>query len=453
MIVRKVFSLTAAVVLILLTTSVPLGAQDSAQGVIEDWATADVQKIWGLMQTWGAVKYNFVYFDQVSDLDWDAEVQAAIPRVLAARDKSEYYKTLGELTALLNDGHSFVLPRSVIRGQETNPPVEFQVVQDKIVLARVGSSPEIQAQTLRPGLELVEVGDGIPAREYLYDHALRYYPGGTKQWGEAIGMMSFLSGPEGSIIKLRLRDLQGNCFSVELTRDSRNADGTPFKHRKVDFPPFVEVRLLEDGIVYFRLASFASEQVVADFEREFEQLDLNKVTGMILDVRFNMGGNSANAFSIVSHLIDKPVETARWKTRQYLPARYAWGQPEEWYEEGPGVVEPAGNRTYAGPIVVLVGPNTCSAAEDFLVPLDYSDRALLVGERTAGSTGNPVMITLPGGGLLQVCSKRDSYPDGRQFVGFGIEPDIEVRVTQEDIFEDRDRALERAVEVIRARED
>ncbi len=78
------------------------------------------------------------------------------------------------------------------------------------------------------------------------------------------------------------------------------------------FPPFVEVRRLEDGIVYFRLASFSSEQMVTDFERQFEQLGLAKVTGMILDVRSNMGGNSTHAFSVVSRLIEEPVETAKF---------------------------------------------------------------------------------------------------------------------------------------------
>ena len=37
-----------------------------------------------------------------------------------------------------------------------------------------------------------------------------------------------------------------------------------------------------------------------------------------------------------------------------------------------------------------------STSEDFLVPLDYSGRALLIGEATAGTTGNLVSVPLPG---------------------------------------------------------
>jgi hypothetical protein len=35
-------------------------------------------------------------------------------------------------------------------------------------------------------------------------------------------------------------------------------------------------------------------------------------------------------------------------------------------------------------------------------------------------------------------------------VGTGIEPDVKVKITQKDVFENRDRVLENAVEMIRS---
>jgi carboxyl-terminal processing protease len=98
--------------------------------------------------------------------------------------------------------------------------------------------------------------------------------------------------------------------------------------------------------------------------------------------------------------------------------------------------------------VILTAPNTLSTAEDFLVPLDYAGRALLVGEPTAGSTGDPVNVRLPGGAILRVRSKRDTYPDGRELVGRGIEPDIVVHPTVAGIRANRDEVLEKAIEVL-----
>lgn len=100
-------------------------------------------------------------------------------------------------------------------------------------------------------------------------------------------------------------------------------------------------------------------------------------------------------------------------------------------------------------VAVLTGPGTFSAAEDFLVPLKFSKRALLIGEKTAGSTGNPIAVALPGGGTFRVVSKRDMFPDGKEFVGIGIIPDVEVKVTQQDIIGKNDPVLNKGIEVIK----
>jgi carboxyl-terminal processing protease len=43
-----------------------------------------------------------------------------------------------------------------------------------------------------------------------------------------------------------------------------------------------------------------------------------------------------------------------------------------------------------------------------------------------------------------VTTKRDSYPDGKEFVGVGVKPDIEVRSTIKDLLSRRDTVLEAA---------
>ena len=112
------------------------------------------EMIWGLMQVWAETKFNFVYFDQVPDLEWDKEVQLVIPEVLAAKDNNEYYKILQELVAKLDDGHTFIMPPELINGAFDNPPLEFQIVEGKIVLTRVGDTRETRNAALRPGMEL-----------------------------------------------------------------------------------------------------------------------------------------------------------------------------------------------------------------------------------------------------------------------------------------------------------
>ena len=49
---------------------------------------------------------------------------------------------------------------------------------------------------------------------------------------------------------------------------------------------------------------------------------------------------------------------------------------------------------------------------------------------------------LPGGGRARICTKRDTYPDGREFVGFGIQPDFKVEQTIDDYLEDKDATVD-----------
>lgn len=101
------------------------------------------------------------------------------------------------------------------------------------------------------------------------------------------------------------------------------------------------------------------------------------------------------------------------------------------------------------PIVILFGPGTASAAEDFLVIVDPIEHITFVGESTFGSTGQPMRINLPGGGRARICTKRDSYPDGRDFVGYGIQPDVVVKITVDAIRAGRDPVLDRGIQVLK----
>ena len=59
------------------------------------------------------------------------------------------------------------------------------------------------------------------------------------------------------------------------------------------------------------------------------------------------------------------------------------------------------------------------------------------------------MFTLPGGGTARVCAKRDYYADGREFIGVGIIPDIQVRPTVKGIASEKDEVLEAALDYMK----
>ncbi|KPK79387.1 MAG: hypothetical protein AMJ81_13300, partial [Phycisphaerae bacterium SM23_33] len=94
---------------------------------------------------------------------------------------------------------------------------------------------------------------------------------------------------------------------------------------------------------------------------------------------------------------------------------------------------------------------TGSAAEDLTVLLHGNGRATVVGEPTSGSTGQPILLALPGGGRVRICTGQAHYPDGREFVGPGIRPDVPVNRTIKGVTEGRDEILQAALKLVRSR--
>ncbi len=73
-------------------------------------------------------------------------------------------------------------------------------------------------------------------------------------------------------------------------------------------------------------------------------------------------------------------------------------------------------------------------------------RGEIIGEPTAGSTGQPLVFGLPGGGGARVCTCYTTYPDGKEFVGIGIQPDVLVHPTIKDVRAGRDTVLRAALD-------
>jgi carboxyl-terminal processing protease len=416
------------------------------------WTGSAEQKLFGLMTVWSEAKFNFPFFDRIPSVDWDAKVREFIPRVLAADSLESYYDRLMEFAALLNDGHTAVIPPWPLeRPGFDHPPVELQVIGDRFCVARVGDSDDIIHQNIYPGLEVLEIA-GTPVRAYFEDHSLRFRRWGTKQADDAFGLMDILSGPKDVPVVVKVKDADGGIREVTLARKAAGKNGRPFLCRILENSEAsqpLESKEIEPGICYVRLLNFGEDTVAEQFRKVLEGLDLGRLKGLILDVRYNPGGNTTPGYDIISRLIDRPLRGAGWKSINYIPAYRSWGNPRQWLESEPGTIDPAEGRRYAGPVVVLTGPATFSSAEDFLVPLKFSGRAVLVGETSAGSTGNPIRVSLPGGGAFKVVSKRDLFPDGREWVGLGIAPDVEVHPTQRALLEGTDPVLQKGIEVIK----
>ncbi|TPO31570.1 hypothetical protein FJV56_25270, partial [Salmonella enterica subsp. enterica serovar Typhimurium] len=70
-------------------------------------------------------------------------------------------------------------------------------------------------------------------------------------------------------------------------------------------------------------------------------------------------------------------------------------------------------------VKILQNRMTYSSAENFIINFDSNKRALLIGENTAGSTGQPAWIKLKTGGMFMITAKRVEYPNGKTHHNIG----------------------------------
>ena len=396
------------------------------------------EKIAGLSKLWSEVKYNFVDTATLEKLDWDKLYLETLPRVRATRSTEDYYRVLMELVAKLKDGHTNVMtPGELSDRMGGLPLLVTRPIEGRVIVTEV-LDPGLRAKGIMPGLEVVAV-DGAEVKTYAAREIAPYVSASTAQ-DEALRTFGsqFLRGAAGSSVRVTFRDAAGKQFEQPVARVSREAR----KAATANSPSF-EFSMLPGDVAYVSLNSFDDNSAADAWLAAFDEIA--KSSALVIDVRRNGGGNSDVGYKILSTLDDKAFLTSRWATRDYKPTWRAWDKAQPMYAEAPDAVQPDPQRQYRKPVLVLTSAATYSAAEDFAVAFDVMQRGMLVGEATSGSTGQPLHIKLPGGGSARICTKQDTYPDGRAFVGVGVQPQHLVKQTVEGVRAGRDEVLEAAL--------
>ncbi|MBO9594212.1 MAG: peptidase S41 [Niabella sp.] len=424
---------------------------------------AAADKVYGLSKFWQEVNYNFVYLDKIDRKAWDSTYRALITQVQETKNDYEYYRLLEKFCAMLNDGHTNIF-RPQIKG--------LQIMQNAfgdhlVVVKRVEGKPVIvrswkKDQSVLPvGSEIVEV-NGSSAEQHIRTHLLPYISSSTEyvKWGGATHWM--LAGAPGTAFNIKIKKPDGKQAVVNLVH-AKATDSIYFPELGAYYDEqkreLLEFKMLKNGVAYLGLNGFSNRRIDTLFDEILPQLYQAK--GLIVDLRFNGGGSTNIGTYILKYLVpDTVLAGARYATREHLPAFKAWGgyvtekdtvgnawnkkclevfkgvytyhfpyEPDTFVLSKPRIVVPT---------VILTGNNTASAAEDFLIAADNQKHMIRMGEPSFGSTGQPLVFDMPGGGSARVCTKKDTYPDGREFVGYGIQPHITVIPTVQEYLSGKD---------------
>lgn len=173
------------------------------------------------------------------------------------------------------------------------------------------------------------------------------------------------------------------------------------------------------------------------------------VKAVVLDLRGNHGG--ANPDKLLRALMERPFRTWMQETPANIGMFRSWGvlgrSPAMLITPEPNLPQ---KPIYTGPLFILVDGGCYSACESAVMPFADNHRATVIGERTAGSSGQTYVEDLGSGMAIGINVVRLRFPNGAAFEGVGIAPDVEVRTTLADIVAQRDPILARARAMISA---
>lgn len=428
-------------------------------------------KVYGLSKFWQEVNYNFVYLDRIDRARWDEAYRQLITTVQQTPNDYAYYRELQRFCALLHDGHTNVFPppmkgSAVMTTNFGSYRLFIENIDHKAIIVRTNRS---RKDEIPVGSEIVAV-NGQPTAEYIGQHVAPYLSTSTAHVQEDWGTSRLLQGLAGDRYEVRIRKPGGRVVTLSLVH-------APTTEQEV-YPALepekglLDFKWYPNQVAYVSLNSFEKPKIDSLFVALLPELA--RARGLIVDLRYNTGGSTAIGAEILQYLTrDRLIYGAKSSTRQHVAAYKAWGgfttQADTVNDRDRGKYllafqdrsfhhfpyAPDTLRRATPPIVVptalLIGHATASAAEDFLLYADNQPHMVRFGENTFGSTGQPYYFDLPGGGEARVCTKKDTYPDGREFVGHGIRPDVVVPRTLPDYLQHRDPVIAKALSYLKAK--
>ena len=399
---------------------------------------------------WSESRYNYAYWDAVR-ADWDSAFAAVVTET-AGRTVTDlqYFRRMRRFVALLADPQAELVPPPAVAARVARPPLALRSIERRPFIIDYAPNDEMRIARPEPLAEILAI-QGVPAQQWIRDSMLPEIPGATdaSRWERAVAHM--LEGEKGSALHLLLRLPGGAQRGASVTRSVSLASRWPPPLE----PPALDVDTLPGGAIWVRVSSLADADVVRAFDRALG--DAPRASGIVLDLREASGTGSGreNGYAILARLIERPVLTSRWRTPQYRPAYRGADAPDSngaWLAAPSDTIRPrqGGGRTrFAGPVAILSSPRTAGAAEDLLVAFRNSSRGPIIGETSAGSTGQTLLLPLRRGWQLRVTVTRDAFPDGTEFARTGVAPELPVTVRVDDVLAGRDAALDRAREYLK----
>jgi len=191
-------------------------------------------------------------------------------------------------------------------------------------------------------------------------------------------------------------------------------------------------RILDDNIGYLRYSSFVNGFGDGNLDDVLSYFMLCR--GLIIDIRNNGGGDLTYAEKLASRFVSEKTLVG------YMQHKNGPGH-NDFSDMEPMYLEPSARIRWHKPVCVLTNRSVFSAANEFVMYMKQLPQVSIVGDHTGGGAGMPFSSSLPNGWGVRF-SACPSYDAQRQSTEFGIAPDYQVNLTDDDLRRGEDTIIE-----------
>ncbi|MBI5412779.1 S41 family peptidase [Candidatus Peregrinibacteria bacterium] len=228
----------------------------------------------------------------------------------------------------------------------------------------------------------------------------------------------------------RIRGTKGTQVKVTIKRGDKTLNFTIT--RDIVKIASVTSKRTADNVLVINLNDFGAH-TTDELKKIVDEVNKNKPSGIILDMRNNPGGFLNTAVEIGGFFIKSGNKVVSIK-----------------YPDHEETENSAGNADFEGiKLVVVVNGGSASAAEILAGALQDYGLAKIIGEKTYGKGTVQELSDFSDGSTLKITVAEWLTPKGHSIEKNGITPDIEVKMTDEDRAAKRDPQLDRALEEVK----
>ncbi len=232
--------------------------------------------------------------------------------------------------------------------------------------------------------------------------------------------VALIRGPKGTTVILTIKE-NGTIREVPIVRDTIVI-------------PTIDTKLRDDGVFVLSLYNFSgnSTQLFRTALREFILSGSDK---LVLDLRNNPGGYLEAAIDMASYFLPVGkvvvIEDSGTKAKQVIRKSIGYNVFNENLK-----------------MVILINGGSASASEILAGALSEHSVAKLIGEKSYGKGSVQELIDITSDTSLKVTIAQWLTPNGRSISENGLEPAVVVKSGKDDVKNEYDSQLEKAVAVL-----